>query len=117
MNTSFSTTKITFPTAQILAAPDAGGLETAVGNTPLLPLKQVTKGLSPRVQVLAKAEWFNPGGSIKDRPALNILRTALADGSLAHGKRLLDFNLRQHGHLLRHLRSGARHPGDPGPAR
>ena len=50
----------------------------------------MTKGLSPRVQVFAKAEWFNPGGSIKDRPALNILRTALADGSLANGKRLLD---------------------------
>jgi cysteine synthase B len=42
------------------------------------------------VQVFAKAEWFNPGGSIKDRPALNILRKALADGSLANGKRLLD---------------------------
>jgi cysteine synthase B len=40
--------------------------------------------------VFAKAEWFNPGGSIKDRPALNILRAALVDGSLAPGKRLLD---------------------------
>jgi S-sulfo-L-cysteine synthase (O-acetyl-L-serine-dependent) len=90
MDLSTSTTQVSFPAAQILTAPDAGGLETAVGNTPLLPLKHVTKGLSPRVQVFAKAEWFNPGGSIKDRPALNILRTALADGSLAHGKRLLD---------------------------
>jgi cysteine synthase B len=42
------------------------------------------------VQVLAKAEWFNPGGSIKDRPALNIIRTALADGSLTAEKRLMD---------------------------
>jgi cysteine synthase B len=42
------------------------------------------------VQIYAKAEWFNPGGSIKDRPALNILRTALSDGSLTAGKRLLD---------------------------
>jgi len=67
-----------------------GGLMAAVGNTPLLPLRRVTAGLSPRVQVLAKAEWFNPGGSIKDRPALNILRTALAEGSLPGGKRLLD---------------------------
>jgi cysteine synthase B len=40
--------------------------------------------------VLAKAEWFNPGGSIKDRPALNILRNALEDGLLTPGKRLLD---------------------------
>jgi S-sulfo-L-cysteine synthase (O-acetyl-L-serine-dependent) len=67
-----------------------GGLLAAVGNTPLLPLRRLTAGLSPRVQVLAKAEWFNPSGSIKDRPALNILRTALAEGSLSEGKRLLD---------------------------
>jgi S-sulfo-L-cysteine synthase (O-acetyl-L-serine-dependent) len=72
------------------AVPALEGLESAVGNTPLLPLRRVTAGLAPGVQVLAKAEWFNPGGSIKDRPALNILRTALADGSLSGGKRLLD---------------------------
>lgn len=66
------------------------GLETAVGNTPLLPLRRVSAGLSINVQVLAKAEWFNPGGSIKDRPALNILRSALADGLLFPDKRLLD---------------------------
>jgi cysteine synthase B len=75
---------------QMQTIPASGGLEAAVGNTPLLPLRRLTAGLSPRVQVLAKAEWFNPGGSIKDRPALNILRAALADGSLAGGKRLLD---------------------------
>jgi cysteine synthase B len=65
-------------------------LSSLVGNTPLLPLRRVTSGLSPRLQVLVKAEWFNPGGSIKDRPALNILRKALADGSLRLGMRLLD---------------------------
>jgi len=77
-------------TQQIIAPPAPTGLEAAVGNTPLLPLRRVTAGISPNVAVLAKAEWFNPGGSIKDRPALNILRTALADGSLTPGKRLLD---------------------------
>jgi S-sulfo-L-cysteine synthase (O-acetyl-L-serine-dependent) len=70
--------------------PAATGLEAVVGNTPLVPLRRLTAHLSPNVQVLAKAEWLNPGGSVKDRPALNILRTALADGSLAPGKRLLD---------------------------
>jgi cysteine synthase B len=50
----------------------------------------VTHDLSPRVQVFAKAEWFNPGGSVKDRPALNIIRTALANGDLGKRKRLLD---------------------------
>jgi len=38
----------------------------------------------------AKAEWFNPGGSVKDRPALNIIRTALADGKLTGRKQLID---------------------------
>jgi cysteine synthase B len=66
------------------------GLTAHVGNTPLLPLRRVTRGLSPRVQVFAKAEWFNPGGSVKDRPALNIIQTALARGDLGNGKRLLD---------------------------
>ena len=67
-----------------------GGLTAHVGNTPLLPLRRVTRDLSPRVQVFAKAEWFNPGGSVKDRPALNIIQTALTQGDLGNGKRLLD---------------------------
>jgi cysteine synthase B len=66
------------------------GLASHVGNTPLIPLRRVTRGLSQRVEVFAKAEWFNPGGSVKDRPALNIIQTALANGNLGHGKRLLD---------------------------
>lgn len=70
--------------------PLAGGLDQAVGNTPLIPLTRLTADLSPHVRVLAKAEWFNPGGSIKDRPALNILRAAQVNGALQGGKRLLD---------------------------
>jgi cysteine synthase B len=61
-----------------------------VGNTPLLPLQRLSRGLSPRVKVFAKAEWFNPSGSVKDRPALKIIQTALANGDLGNGKRLLD---------------------------
>jgi len=66
------------------------GLDSHVGNTPLLPLRRLSRELSSRVQVFAKAEWFNPGGSIKDRPALNIIQTALANGELGKGIRLLD---------------------------
>jgi cysteine synthase B len=66
------------------------GLASHVGNTPLLPLRRLTLGLPPRVQVFAKAEWFNPGGSVKDRPALNIIQTALANGDLGNARRLLD---------------------------
>jgi len=58
------------------------GLASHVGDTPLLPLRRVTSNLPPRVKVFAKAEWFNPGGSVKDRPALNIIQTALANGDL-----------------------------------
>ncbi len=65
-------------------------LAAHVGNTPLLPLRRLSRGLPPRVKVFAKAEWFNPGGSVKDRPALNIIQTALANGDLGNGRRLLD---------------------------
>ena len=66
------------------------GLPSHVGNTPLLPLRRLSRGLSPRVKVFFKAEWFNPGGSVKDRPALNIIQNALINGDLGNGKRLLD---------------------------
>jgi cysteine synthase B len=74
------------------AISESDGLESHVGNTPLLPLRRIGLGpnLLPTVSVFAKAEWFNPGGSVKDRPALNIIQTAIANGDLRAGKRLLD---------------------------
>lgn len=73
-------------------APDLEGMALlqAVGNTPLLPLRRVTADLSPNVKIFAKAEWFNPGGSVKDRPAFNIIRSAVFKGKLLPGMRLLD---------------------------
>jgi S-sulfo-L-cysteine synthase (O-acetyl-L-serine-dependent) len=67
-------------------------LEAQVGNTPLLQLNRIaeTAGLSEQVQLFAKAEWFNPSGSVKDRPALNIIRTAELQGKLKPGMTLLD---------------------------
>ena len=73
-----------------LATLPASGLDTAVGNTPLLPLQHITAHLPDQVHIYAKAEWFNLSGSVKDRPALSILRSAMNSGQLAHGKRLLD---------------------------
>jgi cysteine synthase B len=69
-----------------------GGLETHVGNTPLLRLRRIALDLNlpPSVRIFIKAEWFNPGGSVKDRPALSIIRTAIANGNLRPGVRLLD---------------------------
>jgi S-sulfo-L-cysteine synthase (O-acetyl-L-serine-dependent) len=80
---------LTDQSIQVTAPPNTQGLEGAVGNTPLLPLRRLAK-LPLGVHLYAKAEWFNPGGSVKDRPALNILRRALADGLLNGDKRLLD---------------------------
>lgn len=69
---------------------DNEGLEAQVGNTPLVRLARVTATLPADVQVWAKAEWFNPSGSIKDRAAANVLRSAIANGVLGDGRRLLD---------------------------
>jgi len=66
------------------------GLPQLVGNTPLLPLNKISRPLSPQVKLQAKAEWFNPSGSVKDRPALNIILEALKTGQLSQGKHLLD---------------------------
>lgn len=71
---------------------DPTSLAAQVGNTPLLQLKRIVAAyqLSPSVQLYAKAEWFNPSGSVKDRPALNIIRAAEQSGSLNPGLTLLD---------------------------
>jgi cysteine synthase B len=60
-----------------------------IGNTPLLRLQRLTVDL-PGVQVLGKAEWMNPGGSVKDRAAANIVAVAQRSGKLTAGKILLD---------------------------
>jgi len=61
----------------------------AVGNTPLVPLNLLRDEL-PEVEVFAKMECLNPGGSLKDRPVLRMLLTALTDGRLRSGKTVLD---------------------------
>jgi cysteine synthase B len=72
-------------------------LEYLIGNTPLLRLDATGaadylfgRRVSPRVSLLAKAEWYNPGGSVKDRAALNIIRAAEQRGDLRPGMTLLD---------------------------
>jgi S-sulfo-L-cysteine synthase (O-acetyl-L-serine-dependent) len=60
-----------------------------IGNTPLIRLDAVTRDL-PGVALLGKAEWYNPGGSVKDRAAANIVAEARRTGQLRPGKALLD---------------------------
>jgi cysteine synthase B len=59
-----------------------------IGNTPLLRFERITRDLN--AQVLAKAEWVNPGGSVKDRAAASIVAEATRTGKLVSGKTLLD---------------------------
>jgi cysteine synthase B len=60
-----------------------------IGNTPLLRLDKMVRGLEG-VTLLAKAEWLNPGGSVKDRAASAMVRQAREQGRLGPGKVLLD---------------------------
>lgn len=61
----------------------------AVGNTPLVPV-DILRSELPEIEVLAKLESLNPGGSLKDRPVLRMLLGALDDGRLKPGKTVLD---------------------------
>jgi cysteine synthase B len=60
-----------------------------IGNTPLLRLERVGKEF-PNAEFYAKAEWFNPGGSVKDRPALSMIEAGVASGALRAGKTIID---------------------------
>ena len=81
--------------ARALPQPDAGGVPgpqdvlSLIGNTPLLRLQKV--GLEfPEIEFYAKAEWANPGGSVKDRPAMNIIREAERARLMSKEKTLID---------------------------
>jgi cysteine synthase B len=76
---------------KLAVVPRALGQSTLqrIGNTPLLRFERITRDFAG-VEVLAKAEWTNPGGSVKDRPAANIVAEATRAGKLGPGKALLD---------------------------
>lgn len=60
-----------------------------VGKTPLLKV-DTPRYISDKVEIFAKLEYFNPGGSIKDRPILRMIREAIKTGKLTHDKAILD---------------------------
>jgi len=76
--------------APTLQQHQASALEALIGHTPLIGFRSITAHLPDEVSVYAKAEWTNPGGSVKDRAAASIIRTAEASGALRPGKILLD---------------------------
>lgn len=61
-----------------------------IGDTPLLRFRRIGASLPAHIQLFAKAEWQNPGGSVKDRAALAIVRAGLASGALTPGVELVD---------------------------
>ncbi|MBI3405884.1 MAG: cysteine synthase family protein [Acidobacteria bacterium] len=71
------------------AESEATSLFDLVGNTPLLRLDRIGREF-PHVEFFAKAEWQNPGGSVKDRPALWMIREGERTGALRPGKILID---------------------------
>ena len=64
-------------------APPVGRASTLIGGTPLIDLSRLSR--NPNVKILAKAEFLNPSGSIKDRIAQHIIANAEAEGRLKAG--------------------------------
>jgi S-sulfo-L-cysteine synthase (O-acetyl-L-serine-dependent) len=73
----------------LLARTEAEPLLATVGNTPLLRLDKIPQEF-PGVEIYAKAEYFNPGGSVKDRAALNMVLDGERSGKLNHSRTILD---------------------------
>jgi cysteine synthase B len=69
--------------------PIGRNLLDCIGNTPLLRLERLGRNY-PNAEFCGKAEWLNPGGSVKDRPALEMIREAERDGRLQPGQTILD---------------------------
>lgn len=82
--------KLEAPQGKIVAISDQeNSITQRVGNTPLIYLANVSAQVTP-VEIYAKAEWFNPGGSVKDRAALNIILEGEKSGQLTPDKIILD---------------------------
>jgi cysteine synthase B len=75
--------------SSVPSVPGGVSLLNRIGNTPLVRLARVGTEF-PSVEFYAKAEWFNPGGSVKDRAALNMIREGESSGALRLGKTILD---------------------------
>lgn len=69
---------------------DNHSLESSIGNTPLIRLKNITKDLPENIEIYAKAEFMNPGGSVKDRAALAMILAGEREGKLNKDKTILD---------------------------
>src|ERR1700679_4039745 len=71
------------------SATSARSVLQLIGNTPLLSFRRVTQRVAP-VEIYAKAEWYNPGGSVKDRAAMAMILDGERRGLLTKNKILID---------------------------
>ena len=77
------------PVCEALRLSSGARILDAIGETPLLRLSRIERDV-PGVELYAKAEWLNPGGSVKDRPAKRMICEALSSGHLTPDRRILD---------------------------
>ncbi|HBO90163.1 MAG TPA: cysteine synthase [Acidobacteria bacterium] len=80
---------VVYQMSQVLIDEASRSLADLIGQTPLLRLRQFERDLGG-VELYAKAEWLNPGGSVKDRPAARIVAEGESSGQLTHDRVLLD---------------------------
>src|SRR6516162_7851424 len=76
--------------ASIVDRPPGSSVLDMIGRTPLVRLQHFEQGLSAGVELYAKAEWQNPGGSVKDRAAARMILEGEASGALTSEKTILD---------------------------
>jgi S-sulfo-L-cysteine synthase (O-acetyl-L-serine-dependent) len=86
---------ITTPKLRLIQSPSkepkkAESVLDFIGDTPLLQICRIAEGISQSVRIFAKLEGFNPGGSVKDRPALRMVQEGIRAGKLRPGKTILD---------------------------
>src|SRR5437764_10721827 len=80
---------MSMPPSAAAAVRPATDILAQIGNTPLIRLKRITRDLSG-IEIYGKAEYFNPGGSVKDRPALSMILDGERTGKLKPGGTILD---------------------------
>jgi cysteine synthase B len=78
------------PTTERSRQRSGDSIESSIGNTPLIRLRSLTRNLPGGIEVFAKAEHLNPGGSVKDRAALAMILEGERSGQLKRGMTILD---------------------------
>src|SRR5713226_7717694 len=82
--------RVVVPDRPVSSGRPGDALLETIGNTPLLALSRSSLTWPAGVEIYLKAEWLNPGGSVKDRPVRQIILDAERDGRLTRDRTILD---------------------------